>query len=115
MLVLGLSGGGDPVYRSTLFHAHNFFHDSAAVIVDDGAVVAAIEEERLNRIKHTNKAAVSAIAFCLDQLGLRLSDLDKVVMGADEMFLSGMIRKADYARIYEDRYGDARSLLHGLF
>ena len=28
------------------------FHDPAACLVEDGAVVAAVEEERLNHVKH---------------------------------------------------------------
>jgi carbamoyltransferase len=29
-------------------------HDGAAVLLKDGRVVAAVEEERLNRVKHSN-------------------------------------------------------------
>ena len=30
-----------------------YFHDSTACIIKDGKLIAAIEEERLNRDKHT--------------------------------------------------------------
>lgn len=51
MLTLGLSGGLDLVHqnRDHLF-PRGSCHDSAAALVDDGQVIAALEEERLNRI-----------------------------------------------------------------
>ncbi len=53
--ILGLSGGFDPVHTNEFQFPHSFAHDSAAVLLQNGRVVSAIEEERLNRIKHTNK------------------------------------------------------------
>ncbi len=56
-----------------------FFHDAAASLVVDGAVVAAAEEERFSRIKHDFAFPERAIAFCLRQGGLTGADLDYVV------------------------------------
>jgi carbamoyltransferase len=42
-----------------------FFHDAAAVLVDDGAVVCAAEEERFSRRKHDASFPALAIDFCL--------------------------------------------------
>jgi len=42
-----------------------FFHDAAAVLVDDGALVCAAEEERFSRRKHDASFPVLAIDFCL--------------------------------------------------
>lgn len=65
MLVMGLSGGPSLIFENQLELDFNMFHDAAAVLIEDGKVIAAVEEERLNRIKHTNKAPVLAINSCL--------------------------------------------------
>jgi carbamoyltransferase len=62
------------------------FHESSAAMVVDGEVVAACEEERFNRIKHAKEARVDnphvlpeqAISYCLDQAGIRASEIDRV-------------------------------------
>ena len=51
-------------------------HDSAAAIVVDGELVAAVEEERLNREKHSGKFPRQAIEYCLREAGL--SSLEQV-------------------------------------
>jgi carbamoyltransferase len=56
-----------------------FFHDSAAVLLRDGAIVAAAEEERFSRKKHDYDFPVQAIEFCLRRGGIRGQDLDHVV------------------------------------
>lgn len=55
-----------------------FYHDSAAALVDDGMIVAAAQEERFSRRKHDAAFPASAIRFCLERAGARLSDLDAV-------------------------------------
>jgi carbamoyltransferase len=42
-----------------------FFHDAAATLVDDGALVCAAEEERFSRRKHDASFPSLAIDFCL--------------------------------------------------
>ena len=56
-----------------------FYHDSAAALVKDGVLVAAAEEERFSRIKHDHGFPTDAIAFCLEQAGIKADDLDYVV------------------------------------
>ncbi|MCB9269798.1 MAG: hypothetical protein H6561_09540 [Lewinellaceae bacterium] len=56
-----------------------FEHDSAAARVVGDQVVAAAQEERFNRIKHSPVFPVQAIRYCLDEAGLTLQDLDAVV------------------------------------
>jgi carbamoyltransferase len=55
-----------------------YFHDAAAALVRDGAVIAAAEEERFSRIKHDFNFPELAIRFCLDFGGVRGADLDYV-------------------------------------
>ena len=56
-----------------------FFHDSAASIIIDNEIVACVQEERFTRIKHTPAFPIQSIAFCLEESGLNLEDLDAIV------------------------------------
>lgn len=56
-----------------------YYHDSAAALIKDGQVVAAVEEERLSRIKHDNGFPTRAIEYCLAQEGVSINDVDYVV------------------------------------
>ena len=55
-------------------------HDPSACLIKDGRVVAAIEEERLNRVKtSTTNFPQKAIKSCLEIAGLGIHDIDLVV------------------------------------
>ncbi len=55
-----------------------YYHDSAAALVVDGAIVGAAQEERFSRIKHDHGFPSQAIAYCLGEAGLSAEDLDYV-------------------------------------
>lgn len=62
----------------------NAFHgDAAAVLLRDGRVVAALEEERFRRVKHWAAFPTLAIRRCLDIAGARGSDIDHIAIGRD--------------------------------
>lgn len=52
-----------------------YYHDSAACLVRDGQIVAAAQEERFTRKKHDAAFPKNAIAYCLKQAGLTMSDV----------------------------------------
>ena len=52
-----------------------FYHDSAACLVRDGAIVAAAQEERFSRIKHDPEFPARAVAYCLRAGGIEAKDL----------------------------------------
>jgi len=56
-----------------------YYHDAAAVLLRDGQIVAAAEEERFSRIKHDFGFPKLAIKYCLELAGIQGSDLDYVV------------------------------------
>ena len=56
-----------------------FYHDSAAVILQDGKVIAAAQEERFTRKKQDSAFPVNAVKFCLKYSGLTIDKLDAVV------------------------------------
>ncbi|MGH9312451.1 MAG: carbamoyltransferase family protein, partial [Vicinamibacterales bacterium] len=56
-----------------------FYHDSAAALVRDGAIVAAAQEERFSRKRHDPRFPVRAIRYCLEEARTSVADLDAVV------------------------------------
>ncbi|MEM7143938.1 MAG: carbamoyltransferase [Verrucomicrobiota bacterium] len=56
-----------------------FYHDSAAALIGDGKIVAAAQEERFTRKKHDPAFPVNAVAYCLEEGGIDVGDLDYVV------------------------------------
>jgi carbamoyltransferase len=62
----------------------NAYHANAsAAIVVDGKLIAAVEEERLNRVKYAAGLPVRAIQFCLDRVGAKLTDVDHIGVPRD--------------------------------
>jgi len=53
-------------------------HDAAAALVRDGEIIAFAEEERFSRAKHDGRFPAQAIAFCLEQAGIGLEEVDHV-------------------------------------
>jgi carbamoyltransferase len=87
MYTLGLTGGMDAIDGAVFNFDSDVLHDSAAVLLRGHEVIAGIEEERLSRIKHTNKFAASAIAFCLERAGIDLNDIDRIAIYFSEAYL----------------------------
>lgn len=56
-----------------------FYHDSAAALLEQGHILAAVQEERFTRKKHTSDFPIQAITYCLDHSGYALQDLDAIV------------------------------------
>ncbi|MDD2659435.1 MAG: carbamoyltransferase [Methylococcales bacterium] len=63
-----------------------FYHDSAAALICDGAIVAAAQEERFTRKKHDSGFPFLAIDYCLGEAGIAPEQVDYVVF-YDKPFL----------------------------
>ena len=63
-----------------------FYHDSAATILIDGKIIAAAQEERFTREKHTSVFPSNSINYCLSEAGLEIDELTAVVF-YDKPFL----------------------------
>ncbi|MHC4820014.1 MAG: carbamoyltransferase N-terminal domain-containing protein, partial [Planctomycetota bacterium] len=66
MFVLGIGGLG--------------YKDSAAALLSDGRVVAAVAEERLSGVKHEGGFPHRAVRFCLWRAGISFKDLEAVAI-----------------------------------
>ena len=59
----------------------NAYHgNSSAAIVCDGKLVAAVEEERFNRVKYAAGFPSAAVRYCLDAAGLKLTEVDHIAI-----------------------------------
>ncbi|MCG3134294.1 MAG: Decarbamoylnovobiocin carbamoyltransferase [Planctomycetes bacterium] len=58
----------------------NCTHDACAVLLRDGEVVLAVEEERLSRVKHHFGMPLRAIRACLDEAGVSIGDVEHAAL-----------------------------------
>jgi carbamoyltransferase len=56
-----------------------YYHDSAAALIIDGEIIAAAQEERFTRKKHTSEFPVNAVRYCLEYSGCSIDELDAIV------------------------------------
>lgn len=57
-------------------------HDTSAAIVIDGKILAASEEERFDRKKHSGKFPINSIQFCLQEAKIQnINDVDEIAIG----------------------------------
>jgi carbamoyltransferase len=64
---------------SSILGISAFYHDSAACILKDGKIIAAVQEERFTRKKHDSSYPHNSIEFVLRYANLRLSEVDQIV------------------------------------
>ncbi|MCP4180512.1 MAG: carbamoyl transferase [bacterium] len=65
---------------------NSVYHESSACLIKDGTIVSAIEEERINRVKHAKAATIEgaiilpyqAINFCLNSAGISMKDISHI-------------------------------------
>jgi carbamoyltransferase len=57
----------------------NAYHGNAsAALISDGRLIAAVEEERFNRVKYAAGFPYAAIRYCLDAAGITLADVSHI-------------------------------------
>jgi carbamoyltransferase len=91
---------------------NSVYHESAAALLVDGALVVAVEEERFNRIKHGKPAAFDnphqlpehAIRFCLEYAGLTADDIDHVAYSFDPDLRRTGFRAEWWDQRFEDTF-----------
>ncbi|NJA07314.1 carbamoyltransferase [Methylococcaceae bacterium WWC4] len=93
MYILGMSGGIDRILDSSILPHIGLGHDSSSLLLGNGVVAYSIEEERLNRIKHTNKLCSSSAFFCLKSTHKSLESLDAIAIYASESFLTSKLKE----------------------
>ncbi len=80
----------------TIIIGINAYHgDSAAAIIVDGKLIAAVEEERFRRIKHWAGFPSDAVKFCLEEAAVSVDGLDHIAVNSDPK--ANLLKKATYA------------------
>src|ERR687897_3327443 len=95
MAAVRVASGADRGRRMYTLGINAAFHDSSACLVEDGQVVAAVEEERFTRIKHgkrpvpfsTCELPFHAIDYCLREAATQLTDIAHVAYAFDPAIL----------------------------
>ncbi|MDH5325908.1 MAG: carbamoyltransferase [Gammaproteobacteria bacterium] len=64
---------------TTILGISAYYHDSAASLILDGKIIAAAQEERFTRKKHDAGFPKHSIAYCLNEAGVELANVDKIV------------------------------------
>ena len=64
---------------TTILGISAFYHDSAAALIKDGAIVSAAQEERFSRKKHDPRYPENAVNFVLSEAKIKLGDIDHIV------------------------------------
>jgi carbamoyltransferase len=55
-----------------------YYHDGSAVLIRDGEVVAAAQEERFDRERYSPAFPIQAINYCLREAGITIFDVDEI-------------------------------------
>jgi carbamoyltransferase len=70
-----------PIKKSNYVLGINAYHgDSAACLIENGRIIAAVEEERFNRVKHWAGFPVESIKYCIEYAGITLNDIESVAI-----------------------------------
>ncbi len=73
----------------------NFLHsDTSACIFKGNNLIAAAEEERFSRIKHTSNFPINSINYCLSEAGVDISKIKTISINSNP--LSSLNRKIFY-------------------
>lgn len=92
----------------------NAYHgDSAAALIKDGKLIAAAEEERFRRIKHWSGMPSESIRWCLQDAGLKLSDVDHIAINRNPKVNNlrralYVLRKRPSLQLILKRFGNIR-------
>jgi carbamoyltransferase len=65
------------------------YHDSACCVLSDGALIAAVQEERFSRIKNDKSTPRRAFRYCLEEAGLTIADVDCIAFYEDPVLKLG--------------------------
>lgn len=115
MLILGIDGGIDSIFSNTLSQSTGMGHDSAATLLMNGEIILGLEEERISRIKHTNKLCSSAISSCLEMARKPLKEIDAISIYASEEYLNKKLKELGLRSSYLRNFSDIRALYQFVF
>ena len=88
----------------------NAYHGGAsACLIEDGQIVAAVEEERFKRVKYWAGFPIEAIQYCLDEAGVGVQEVDHIGISRDPS--ANLLKKALYVVSSRPSFGLIRDRL----
>src|ERR1041384_1914335 len=69
--------------RLNIIGVSSGYHDSACSLLQDGVLVAAVQEERFSRVKNDRSFPTRAFAYCLQEGGITIADVDCIAYYED--------------------------------
>jgi len=94
----------------------NAYHgDSSACLVENGNILCAIEEERINRIKHWAGFPGESIKWCLEYSGINIEEIDYIAVSRNpsaRIFkkLLRLIQKRPNIKFFKDRFKNLKKI-----
>jgi len=91
------------------------FHDSAAALIKNGALIAAAEDERFTHIKHGKRPVpftayelpFHAIDYCLQEAGITINDVDHIAYSFDPSLLkNGQAVRSGASPVFSEQWND---------
>ena len=79
-----------------------FVHDGSAALIKDGEIIAAVEEERFDRVKHGIGYPYHAINYCLEEGRIRFEDVDYIAFNFKP-----------FKKYREDLWLNLKAMFHG--
>ena len=79
-----------------------YYHDSAAVLISDGEIISAVQEERFSRKKHDSRFPKNAIKYCLNSNNLNLRDIS---MGMSNDYMEAINQGSTFIRVGSKIFG----------
>lgn len=67
------------IERNIILGISAFYHDSAAAILINGRIIAAVQEERFTRKKNDSSFPLAAVRYCLEEANIKISDVSAIV------------------------------------
>jgi carbamoyltransferase len=114
MVILAFYGNISYIHENRFNFQYHQQHDSGAVLISDGEIICAFEEERLNRIKHSNKLPLLSIEACLTHYHIGINEVDRFVYAMEERHCDAAMKS--FSSIDpEFRYRTTREFITGMF
>ena len=79
-----------------------YYHDSAAVLLRDGEIVSAVQEERFSRKKADYRFPKTAVQYCLNEADIKISDVSHVIFYENSLEKFGRLTESYLSPVVVD-------------
>lgn len=94
-----MNGAGSATFGMYILGV-NESHNASSVLIKDGVVVAAAQEERFTRVKGQGGIPIHSISYCLSRESIHITDIDRIVFGFRDPLVAAWYGGQDSGRWY---------------